>query len=636
MTYGWTGRRLVVDLTNQTLEVETLSEELLHKYVGGRGLNSLVLYKHIGFETDPLGPENVLVFGVGPVTGTLAPGSGRTTVSALSPLTVVRDSVPSLGDGNFGGFFGPALKYAGFDQIVIHGRATSPVWLWIDDEVVELRDASGLWGLDTAETTTQIVQEVGDSEVQVACIGVAGETECRSAAVIVNFARAAGKCGMGAVMGSKRLKAVAIRGTGAVRVARPTDLKDAVADTIVALRQDPGSQTYATKGTASLIEARVKVGGLPTENYQKLGLEGWQNLTAESLGRFWKRSKGCFACPLHCSHYYEINEGPFAGTRGEGPEYGALGGLGSLVGNTDVASVLYLDTLCNRLGVSASVGSTIAWAMECWQRGILTEKETDGLVLEWGNPEVIIEMVERLARGEGTLGSLLAQGHYHAAMELGRGSEEYVVHVKGQTPGMTDPRISPAWGLAYIVAIRGGDHLRALVTPEFYFTPEQAVKYFGSEEAVSRAGVRGKGRMVKWCEDQRAMADSLEVCKFVVRTGLIFPVWLQRYFNAVTGLDWSEEDIMRTGERINNLERSFNVLRGLVRSAETISERFLENPVKSGPYKGYTFDPQPLLDEYYEDRGWDENGLPTRQRLEELGLGEVADDLARAGKLGRG
>jgi aldehyde:ferredoxin oxidoreductase len=628
---------LVVDLTNQTLEVEALSEELLYKYVGGRGLNSHVLYQHIDRETNPLGPENVLVFGVGPVTGTLAPGSGRTTISALSPLTVVRDNVPSLGDGNFGGFFGPALKYAGFDQIVIHGRAARPMWLWIDDEVVELRDASHLWGLDTAETMTRITQERGDSDIQVACIGVAGETGCRFATVMTNLARAAGKSGIGAVMGSKRLKAVAVRGTGAVRVARPADLMDAVADTIIALRQDPASQTYGTEGTASLIEARVKAGGLPTRNYQKLGLEGWQNLTAESLKRYWTRSKACFSCPLHCSHHYEILEGPFAGTKGEGPEYGALGPLGSLVGNTDLASVLYLDTLCNRLGVSVSMaGSTIAWAMECWQRGILREKETDGLVLEWGNPEVIIEMVERLARAEGSLGSLLAEGHYHAAQELGRGSEEYVIHVKGQTPGMTDPRISPAWGLAYIVASRGGDHLRALVTPEFYFTPEQAVKYFGSEEAVSRAGVHGKGRMVKWCEELRAMADSLEICKFVVRTGLIFPVWLQRYFNAVTGLDWSEEDIMHTGERINNLERSFNVLRGLVRSAETISARFLENPVESGPYKGYTFDPKPLLDEYYEARGWDENGFPTRQKLEELGLGEVADDLGHAGKLGRG
>jgi len=274
--------------------------------------------------------------------------------------------------------------------------------------------------------------------------------------------------------------------------------------------------------------------------------------------------------------------------------------MGPLVGNADLETVLYLDTLCNRLGVNvAMAGSTIAWAMECWQRGLLTEGDTDGLALEWGDPEVIIEMVERLARGEGRLGALLAQGHYHAAQELGRGSEQYALHVKGQTPGSTDPRISPAWGLSFIVASRGGDHLRALVTPEFYFTPAQALQYFGSEEAVDRRGVRGKGRMVKWCEDQRAMADCLEICKFVVRTGLIFPVWLQRYFVAVTGLDWSEEDIMRTGERINNVERAFNVRRGLVRSAETVSPRFLNNPVEMGPYKGCTFDPAPLLDEYY-------------------------------------
>jgi aldehyde:ferredoxin oxidoreductase len=271
--------------------------------------------------------------------------------------------------------------------------------------------------------------------------------------------------------------------------------------------------------------------------------------------------------------------------------------------------------------------------MECWQRGILKKEDTDGIILEWGNQDAITELIEKIAYRKG-FGNLLAEGAYRAAKRLGRGSEKYVMHAKGQDPAITDPRAAKAWGLAYALASRGGDHLRALPTAETFFSPKEAERLFGTKEAVESFGVKGKGRLVKWCEEQRAVADSLEICKFVVRTVLMPPEWMTKFFNAVTGLNFTEKQIMTVGERIINVERAFNVRQGLTRRDDTLSERFLREPIPSGPAKGEVVKLEPMLNEYYKARGWNvKTGVPTKKKLEELGLKKISEDLENAGKL---
>lgn len=633
MKYGWCNKRLFVNLTNREIRKAPLPKPLALNFIGGRGINSKTLYDLVTPETDPLGPENALLFAVGPLNGTLVPGSSRYTITALSPSTVVGDDKPCLGDANAGGFFGPELKFAGYDQIIVTGASDALVYLWIDDENVAIKKAVHMRGFDTWRTDDVIKEEVRDPEIQTACIGPAGENLCRNACIVSGgriSKGVAGKCGIGAVMGSKRLKAVAVRGSGGVKVARPEELQKATAEAIDTLYSDTQSRLYSKYGTSCLVDAHQSTGRLPTKNYQETQFDQYEQINAEALEKkYWIKSKACFGCPLHCRHYFKVNSGPYE-CDGEGPEYVTLGGFGSKCGNSNLESILYANTLCNRLGLDhQGVSSAIAWAMECSQRGIIDKRTTDGLLLEWGNHYTMIELIERIAFRKG-FGNLLAEGAYRAAKAYGKGSEEFVMHAKGQDPAITDPRAAKAWGLGYAVSSRGGDHLRALPTAETFFTPEEAEKLFGTREAVLPRGVKGKGRLVKWCEEQRALADSLEMCKFVTRTVLMPPKWATRFFNVVTGLNFSPGQMMKTGERIINVERAFNVRQGLVRKDDTLSNRFLKEPIPAGVAKGEVLRLEPMLDEYYEARGWDlKTGIPSKTRLKTLGLAAIANDLDR-------
>ncbi|HHV79851.1 MAG TPA: aldehyde ferredoxin oxidoreductase family protein [Firmicutes bacterium] len=626
--FGWCGKRLWVDLCTGRCEEELIEPEELRKYLGGRGLNSALLYRLVDAETDPLSPDNPLLFGVGPATGTLVPGSGRYTVTAVSPLTVVgaHDGKPAdrpcFGDSNSGGFFGAELKYCGFDQIVVTGTSKTPVILVISEEGPRILDASALWGLDTWQTTEAIRQMDGLNEAEVACIGPAGERLVRTSAIINDCHRAAAKCGLAAVMGSKKLKAIALKGSKGVPVARPDELKRVVLQAMEVLSKDFWSQSYARDGTPSLLAAHQKAGRLATRNYQLSQFEGYESISAEALRRYWTGSAACFACPLHCGHHYRVDEGEYAGTWGEGPEYVTLAGFGSKVGNSNLPSILAVNSECNRLGLDTlNTGSAIAWAMECWQRGIIGPADTDGLELEWGNHRAVIKLVRRMAYREGEFARLLGEGAYRAAQVIGRGSERYVIHSKGQDPGLSDPRAAPAWGLGYAVASRGGCHLRALPTAETYFSPDEAKRLFGTSEAVAPFGVAGKGRLVKWSEDQRAVADSLTVCKFVVRTALMVPEWLAKFYRSVTGEDSDGESLMLLGERVVNVERLFNLRQGLTRADDTLCTRFLSEPIVCGPAKGRVVELEPMLDEYYTARGWElDTGRPRPDTLRRLGL----------------
>lgn len=633
MLYGWTGKRLVADLTQGKTWVEAVPETWRRDFIGGRGVNSRTLYEEVKPGTDPLGPENVLLFGVGPADGTMVPASGRYTVTALSPLTLVgQGSAACFGDSNSGGFFGPELKYAGYDQVVIRGRAEKPVYLFIDDQGAQIRPAQGVWGKDVWEADVEIRKEIKEPLAQIALIGPAGENLVRYASILNNLSRAAGKCGMGAAMGSKNLKAVAVRGKKPVRVANPKRLQELATAAIEELAKDSSAQVYAAYGTSSLLAVHQRLGRLATRNYQNTQFEGWKNLASERFTDFWIKSKGCFACPEHCGHFYRVEEeGEYKGVLGEGPEYATIASFGSKIGNDDPAVIMAINNLCNQMGIDTiNTGSAISWAMECYQRGIITQQEADGLDLTWGNMKVVVELVERIAKRQGDFANLLGEGAYRASKKLGRGSEYYVVHVKAQDPGLSDPRVAPAWGTGYAVASRGGDHLRSLPTGESYFSPQEAEQMFGSAEAITPKGIKGKGRLVKWSEDERAVADSLEICKFIVRTSMIWPCWLGWFLAAVTGVELSDDEIMRTGERIVNVERSFNLRQGLVPADDTLSKRFTTEPIPDGPFAGRVLDLTTMVKEYYEARGWSyETGLPKAGLLEGLGLGEMAADVTR-------
>jgi len=623
MRYGWTGKRLIVDLSAAKTGIENIDEELLYRFIGGRGLNSETLFREINPDADPLGPENVLLFGVGPCNGTLIPGSSRMTITALSPSVFVGDDRPAFGDANSGGFWGAELKFAGFDQIKITGRSEKPVYLLIRNGRAELKDASSLWGKDAWDSHRAILAELGSSKARVAVIGPAGENLSKMACVMNDMNRASGRCGMGAVMGSKHLKALVIEGDRKVPVADKPAILRLLKESKALLKQDRSSAEYSREGTLSLLAHHQRAGRLATRNYQSTQFEGWENISAAAMKKgYWKGSRSCHACPLHCTQSFRIDSGPNKGIWGEGPEYVTMAGFGSKCGNNHLESILQANMLCNRLGLdSESTSSTIAWAMECWEKGLLDPNDTEGLNLEWGNHESILALLPSIAHRKGAFASLLAEGAYTAAKRLGRDSLRYVSHAKGQDPAITDPRAAPAWGLAYAVSSRGGDHLRALPTAEHCFTPEEAEKLFKSKAALNPDAVEGKGYLVKWSEDHRAVADSLEICKFIVRTALLRPIWMANYLRAVTGWDITEDELMTIGERIVNVERLFNIRQGLTRKDDTLSERFLKEPIPSGPAKGRVLDLEPMLEEYYRARGWDAvTGRPTQAGLERLGL----------------
>ncbi len=623
MLYGWTGKRLVVDLSSQKTGIENIDAEMRYRFIGGRGLNSATLFNELPEGCDPLGPENILLFAVGPCNGTLIPGSSRMTITALSPSVFVGDDRPAFGDANAGGFWGAQLKFAGLDQIKITGRSEKPVYLRVCNGKAELKDASHLWGKDTWDTHRAIQAELGSSKARIASIGPAGENKSKMACVINDMNRASGRCGIGAVMGAKHLKALVIEGNRKVPVADKSAIFQLLKRSKDLLKKDKSSAEYSREGTLSLLAHHQKAGRLATRNYQATQFEGWEQISSAAMQKgYWKGSKSCHACPLHCSQSFRIDQGPNKGVWGDGPEYVTMAGFGSKCGNNHLESILQANMLCNRLGLDAeSTSSTIAWAMECFEKGLLSENDTDGLNLGWGNHSAILALLPKIAYRKGSFGSLLAEGAYTAAKRLGRNSLRYVSHAKGQDPAITDPRAAPAWGLAYAVSSRGGDHLRALPTAEHSFSAEEAEKLFKSKAALDPDSIEGKGYLVKWCEDHRAVADSLEICKFIVRTALLRPIWMARYLQAVTGWDITEDELMTIGERIVNVERLFNIRQGLTRKDDTLSERFLKEPIPSGPAKGRVLNLEPMLAEYYQARGWDpETGRPTRAGLERLGL----------------
>ncbi|MFQ6100372.1 MAG: aldehyde ferredoxin oxidoreductase family protein [Anaerolineae bacterium] len=616
-SYG--GTILRVSLTDGTIHRHPTEEHLARAFLGGRGLNVKRLWDELPAHTDGLSPENILVFGTGPLVGTLFPGGARFNITAMSPQTSI------LGDSNAGGFFGPELKFAGYDQVIIQGRAVHPVYLWIKDDVVELRDARELWGQDVWETTAAIRQELGDARVQVAAIGQGAENGVRFAGVFTNLNRSAARTGMGAVMGSKNLKGVAVRGAGSFPVADMTRFNELIERLDETIYNHAEYEIRCRLGTTKLIKALNSIAGLPTRHFQQGCFEGADAVSGEAIEALYKvKSKACFACTIPCSRFLVVDDQRFPDLRFEGPEYEPLAGFTARVGNSDLALALKCIDLTNRYSLDAiALSEVISWAMECYERGILSREEADGLDLTWGNGEAIMALIHKVARREG-FGDFLADGVKEAAERLGRGSEEIAMHGKGLEVFQADVRTIKAYGLGNAVASRGADHLRSEPWFEFSNDPEEGIRRYGIPETAFRLEHKGKGLVVKHFEEMAAIADSTGVCKNTYNNMEVLD-WegTAELLRAATGWDVTGEEVRRIGERIVNLERLFIAREGITRKDDTLPRRFLEEPLPegSGPSTGSVLELEPMLDEYYRARGWDvETGLPTEEKLEELGL----------------
>lgn len=626
---GYAGKVLQIDLTKGRTRVSRLERDIAIGFLGGRGFNSKRLYDEVKPGTDPLGPENKLLFATGPLVGTVFPTASRFNVSAKSPLTSI------LGDSNAGGHFAPELKFAGYDQVILEGRGEKPVYIFINDGKVELKDASHLAGKDVYDTDETIRADLGDRRVQTVICGPAAENGVRYAGVYANLMRAAGRTGMGTVMASKGVKALAVRGSGSIEVADPAKFEQLVEEIEAEIYSHEQYWPRRQMGTTRILMMANWFGFLPTRHYTSGVFEHARNVSGERLAEEYNvKVRGCFACDVPCSRFYVVRQGEFAGLFGEGPEYEALGSFTSRVGNGDLNVALKANDMCNRLGLDAlTTGECISWAMELYEKGLLKRSEADGLDLSWGNGETILALIEKIARREG-FGDVLADGSRAAARKLGRGME-LTMQVKGLDIIMADPRGLKGFGLGFAVASRGGDHLRSEPFVELSDDPERGLEMFGVPEATLRLSYKGKGKLVSYFEDWCAVIDALEPCKNIMENMEILPFdRASEVIEAATGLGMSAYEVRRVGERIVNIERAFNVREGLTRKDDTLPKRFREEALPEGPSRGTVFEQEPMLDEYYTERGWDlATGIPTRRTLKGLKLGYVADELARLGRL---
>jgi aldehyde:ferredoxin oxidoreductase len=608
-----------IDLERGTTRIEPISPELRKKFLGGRGLNMHLLSGSYTPELDPLSPRNPLIFGAGLLTGTLGFGS-RMNITAKSPESGL------LGDSNMGGHFASELVKAGLSHLVITGRSPVPVYMSIKNGAVEIRDARGLKGLDTVETQKRIRGDLGDHRVQIACIGPAGENLVRFACIRSGLKSAAGRTGMGAVMGSKNLKAIAVRGTLDIEIPNPGAYLTYYQSRLNRLMQSKWAAALGRQGTPLLFRNSNLMGFLSIQNNQYTAAgERVAGLYAEALEAYSTGMVACSGCPVHCRHRFAIKNGRYAGTMGEGPEYASMGSMGSKLGNYDIETVLFASELCNRYGMDTISGGTyIAWAMELYQRGII-DRTVTGMSLEWGNGEALIELLRRIAYREG-FGNILAEGSFAGPM-LGKSSGEYLLEIKNLPIEMTDERLPKSFALGLATSTRGACHMRSRPSIDVLGLPEEVLnRVYGGPVSNRLSSYSGKARMVWWHERINAVADALGVCRFQTvfssPHALHYPHF-SKLIAYVTGLHLAPKEIKTIGERICTLERWMLARSGLSRRDDTLPKRYFDEPVPEGPAKGEVIsrkDFDGMLDEYYRLHGWDKNGAPRTGALKKLGL----------------
>ncbi|MCD6470290.1 aldehyde ferredoxin oxidoreductase family protein [Candidatus Bathyarchaeota archaeon] len=608
--FGYAGRILRVNLSTGKTSVEPLKEEMAKKYIGGIGLGIRLLIDNSKPGIDPFSPENPLILTTGPLSGTVAPtgGNGHAFV-AKSPLT------NAVGEAKSHGFFGAELKRAGYDAVIFQGKAEKPVYVWIDDDSIQLMDAKHLWGKSPQETEDIIREELGDYYIRVAAIGPAGEKLSRIACIINDKTRAAGRCGLGAVMGSKNLKAIAVRGTKDVNVAKPDEFLEFVR-TLHKRMKGPATIKYRTLGTPQNVLVHNSLGCLPTRNFTNAVFEGAEKVSGEYLNQhFVEKIIGCSSCAMPCEHIAVVSEGPYKGTMTR-VEYEPLWAFGPHCGIDRLDAVIKAIELCNYYGMdSISTGNIIGFAMDCYEHGILTKEDTGGLDLRFGNAEAMVTLVEMMGKREG-LGDILAEGVKRAAEKIGKGAENYANHIKGLEMTGYDIRSLKTAAVGYAVSFRGADHNRHGAYALDISGKTNRFKY-----------EKGRAKLVIDIEDLYTIIDSLMVCKFSRGVYKGFDE-LAYYYTIVTGIEMTGEELRRTGERINNLARLYNIREGFTRKDDHLPIKVMTTPVPDETVsKGCHITQEELdfmLDDYYENRGWTGDGVPTLEKIKELGLEDLA------------
>lgn len=616
--FGVGGEIIWVDLTVGSIEKRPIDEDMIRKYLLGAGYLSRVLYDMIPVGTDPLGKDNVLGFATGLLTGSMFPQSSRHVIAALSPLTNI------WGESHAAGFWGAELKLAGYDAVMFTGASTVPVYLHIEDSRVELLDASHLWGRDVFETDDTIRKTHG-KRCRVLSIGQAGENLVRFAAIMNDRDRASARSGLGAVMGSKKLKAISVKGTGKIEVAEPKNyLKqmDEFYERMMSNAFTPGRVKY---GTTSLVELMQHIGRLPSYNMRQGVFEGYDKISGDAINeKYLVKARSDWSCLQRCGRYTAVRSGPYS-FEGGAPEFETQSSMGSRCGNDNLESVLFGHHLANQYGLDTiSLGGTISWAMEAWDEGLITAEDTGGIDLSWGNDDAIIKLTKMIALREG-FGDILAEGSVRAAQRIGRGTDKFVMTVKKQEIAGQEPRAQKSMGLAAVTAARGADHLYAFPVLDEAGFDEDIKKRFGEEylpEMADRLNPKYKGIMVKECEDFMVMVESVGLCKYGTQIPPEF------YYDDVAlalkvhnGLDLSSAELQEIGERIVNLNRLFNARFGVTRKDDCLPDRLTKEKAPLGPSAGEVVELDQMLDEYYSVRGWDQTtGLPLKETLERLGL----------------
>jgi len=624
MTGGYAGKMGFVDLTTDEIKIETLDEGLARDFIGGQGIGARILFERQKKGVDPLGPESYLGFTTGPLTGTKVPTGGRYMVVCKSPLT------GGWGDANSGGYFGAELKAAGWDAIFVTGAAPSPKYITIFDDRIEIKDATHLWGQDTIDTEKTIQKDAGDKKIRIASIGPASEKLSLISGIVNDAGRIAARSGVGAVMGAKKLKAVAVRGTGKAGIADKNEL-DRLRKAYIKEMKDMGgfAQLLMKHGTCGLTSGLVASGATPVKNWRYTGKQSFANL--EKIGdpdtviQYQSRKYGCANCPIACGGIFNVTTGKYPVGETHKPEYETIGAFGTMCMCDDLESIIKLNDMCNRSGLDTiSAGTALAFAMECFENGIITESDTEGIAMTWGNAEAMIAMIDKMIAREG-FGDILADGVKIAAEKIGSGAEEFAMHVGGQEPGLHNALFLPSRGTGFVCDPTPGRHTAAPMARvdggpgQFAPYPELKIGQF------EKYAYTGKGPMSATASQYLQVGASAGICLMPMMFFGNYP--LVEFFNAVTGWDLDINEVLSTGARIQTLRHCFNLREGITPSDVKLPKRMAgQPPQEEGPVAGVTLDVDNLAREYRQAMGWDpDSGRPDNATLDQLGLTDLVE-----------
>lgn len=606
---GYAGKMLRINLTDRHIEILGTDRDMARQYLGGSGFCTSLL-ADLDWDAEPLSPQNRLVIALGPLTGAPATFCSRYVAAAKSPLTGI------MGETHASGFWGPELKRAGWDAIILEGAADSPVYMAIEDDRVEIRDAADLWGRDILVTEAMLREKHGDNRLRVMCIGPAGE-KLSHMATMANDRRAAARTGIGAVMGSKKLKAITVRGTIGYNMADKEGFKQLMKKLNKTVREAPARESLHKFGTDGGMMAFHDFGDVPIKNWtQGAWSEGAEKVSGQTMAEtILTGTHACRFCLVGCGRIVELKEGRYA-VSGAGPEYETAAAFGPLVMNDNLEVVAKANDLCNRYGLDTiSTGSTVGFAMECYEKGLLGRSDTDGLELTWGNGEAIVELTRKIGEREG-FGAILADGCKKAAEKIGQGSEQFCMMVKNLELPMHDPRAFSSWAVSYTTSPRGACHIH---TPSFWLERGLTFPDLGYDKPLDRFTTEGKGDWVKIFQDYCEILESLVVCKFSLYANLRSPDFAEMV-RLATGMDVPLDEMLQIGERISNLKRLILNRLGITRKDDTLPERILKMAHTEGGAKGKVPDIETMLTDYYKARGWDKQGCPTLEKLEALGI----------------